>query len=94
MFITLVCVISNFSEVISKYRDKISKLEKDLEEIETQEKEESYLRATENQMNKAKKLLERERNGMDDQKRSWFQTHKERMQEKGKYQGQVLSFKI
>ncbi|XP_052718282.1 probable ATP-dependent RNA helicase DDX27 [Crassostrea angulata] len=69
-------------EVISKYRDKISKLEKDLEEIETQEKEESYLRATENQMNKAKKLLEREKNGMDDQKRSWFQTHKERMQEK------------
>lgn len=79
-------MISNFSEVISKYRDKISKLEKDLEVIETQEKEESYLRATENQMNKAKKLLEREKNGMDDQKRSWFQTHKERMQEKGKYQ--------
>lgn len=79
-------MISNFSEVTSKYRDKISKLEKDLEVIETQEKEESYLRATENQMNKAKKLLEREKNGMDDQKRSWFQTHKERMQEKGKYQ--------
>lgn len=79
-------MISNFSEVISKYRDKISKSEKDLEVIETQEKEESYLRATENQMNKAKKLLEREKNGMDDQKRSWFQTHKERMQEKGKYQ--------
>ncbi|XP_078339049.1 putative ATP-dependent RNA helicase DDX27 isoform X2 [Crassostrea virginica] len=69
-------------EVIGKYRDKINKLENDIVEIEQQEKEESYLRATENQMNKAKKLLEREKNGIDDPKRSWFQTHKERMQEK------------
>ncbi|XP_048779309.2 probable ATP-dependent RNA helicase DDX27 [Ostrea edulis] len=69
-------------EVISKYRDKINKLEKDIAEIEQQEKEESYLRATENQMNKAKNLLEKDKNGMDDQKRIWFQSHKERMQEK------------
>ncbi|XP_062582142.1 probable ATP-dependent RNA helicase DDX27 [Saccostrea cucullata] len=70
-------------EVISKYRDKIKKLEKDIIEIEQLEKEESFMRATENQMNKAKNLLEK-KNGIDDQKRSWFQTHKERMQEKGK----------
>ncbi|XP_061197731.1 probable ATP-dependent RNA helicase DDX27 [Saccostrea echinata] len=68
-------------EVISKYRDKIKKLEKDITEIEQQEKEESFMRATENQMNKAKNLLEK-KNGLDDQKRTWFQTHKERMQEK------------
>ena len=76
-------VSDQISEVIGKYRDKINKLENDIVEIEQQEKEESYLRATENQMNKAKKLLEREKNGIDDPKRSWFQTHKERMQEKG-----------
>ena len=76
-------VFDQISEVIGKYRDKINKLENDIVEIEQQEKEESYLRATENQMNKAKKLLEREKNGIDDPKRSWFQTHKERMQEKG-----------
>ena len=76
-------MFDQISEVIGKYRDKINKLENDIVEIEQQEKEESYLRATENQMNKAKKLLEREKNGIDDPKRSWFQTHKERMQEKG-----------
>ncbi|XP_053401705.1 probable ATP-dependent RNA helicase DDX27 [Mercenaria mercenaria] len=70
-------------DVISKYRDKISSMEKDIEEIELQEKEERELRATENQMNKAKRILEESKDEMNsDQKRVWFQTHKERMAEK------------
>ncbi|XP_053401704.1 probable ATP-dependent RNA helicase DDX27 isoform X3 [Mercenaria mercenaria] len=70
-------------DVITKYRDKISSMEKDIEEIELQEKEERQLRATENQMNKAKKILEESKDEMNsDQKRVWFQTQKERMAEK------------
>ena len=57
-------------------------MEKDIKEIEQQEKEEKELRATENQMNKARRILEE--NGEGEQaKRTWFQTHKERLQEKG-----------
>lgn len=67
-------------EVIAKYRDKISSLEPDVKDIEQTEREEKELRATENQINKANNLLE---NKEQDPKREWFQTHKERMQEKG-----------
>ncbi|KAL4234990.1 putative ATP-dependent RNA helicase ddx27 [Mactra antiquata] len=70
-------------DVIAKYRDKISNMEKDIEDIELAEKEEKELRATENQMNKAKRLLEQNKDDMtSEQKRTWFQTHKERMEEK------------
>ena len=74
--------IIHFLEVITKYRDKISSLEKDIKEIEHQEKEEREMRATENQMNKAKRILE-ESGGSEQAKRAWFQTHKERLQERG-----------
>ncbi|XP_052060611.1 probable ATP-dependent RNA helicase DDX27 [Mytilus californianus] len=66
-------------EVIGKYRDKIGKLELDVKEIEWTEQEEKEMRATENQINKANNLLE---NPGDQHKRDWFQTHKQRMQEK------------
>lgn len=66
-------------EVIAKYRDKISSLEPDVKDIEQTEQEEKEMRATENQINKANNLLE---NKQQDPKREWFQTHKERMQEK------------
>ena len=72
------------AEVITKYRDKISSLEKDIKEIEIQEKEEREMRATENQMNKAKRILE-EKGETEQAKRTWFQTHKERLQEKGNH---------
>lgn len=71
-------------DVIVKYRDKITSMEKDIEEIELLEKEEREMRATENQMNKAKRILEEKQSEMNgDTKRSWFQTHRERMAEKG-----------
>ncbi|XP_060597601.1 probable ATP-dependent RNA helicase DDX27 [Ruditapes philippinarum] len=70
-------------DVVAKYRDKISSMEKDIAEIEIQEKEERELRATENQMNKAKRILEESKDEMNsEQKRVWFQSHKERIAEK------------
>jgi hypothetical protein len=60
-------------------------MEKDIAEIEIQEKEERELRATENQMNKAKRILEESKDEMNsEQKRVWFQSHKERIAEKGR----------
>ena len=78
----IVSVYHVLLEVITKYRDKISSLENDIKEIEHQEKEEREMRATENQMNKAKRILE-ESGGSEQAKRAWFQTHKERLQERG-----------
>ncbi|XP_033729241.1 probable ATP-dependent RNA helicase DDX27 [Pecten maximus] len=77
-------------EVITKYRDRIGRLEKEVAQIEVQEKEERELRATENHMNKAQNLLNAE--GEAAPKRGWFQTHKDRMDEKetlrlGKFSG-------
>ncbi|XP_069112674.1 probable ATP-dependent RNA helicase DDX27 [Argopecten irradians] len=77
-------------EVITKYRDRIGRLEKEVAQIEVQEKEERELRATENHMNKAQNLLNKE--GEAAPKRGWFQTHKDRMEEKetlrlGKFSG-------
>ena len=69
-----------FTEVIMKYRDKIVKLEKDVREIEQTEQEEKEMRATENQINKANNILENQPSNL---KRDWFQSHKERMKEKG-----------
>ena len=63
------------ADVIMKYKNRISKLEKDIKLIEQQEK---VLRATENQMNKAQRLLQQKEEDMADRKRSWFQTHAER----------------
>lgn len=75
------CSLS-LTEVIGKYRDKIAKLELDVKEIEWTEQEEKEMRATENQINKANNLLE---NPGDQHKRDWFQTHKQRMQEQGRW---------
>ncbi|OWF35195.1 ATP-dependent RNA helicase DDX27 [Mizuhopecten yessoensis] len=77
-------------EVITKYRDRIGRLEKEVAKIEEQEKEERELRATENHMNKAQNLINAE--GEAAPKRGWFQTHKERKDEKetlrlGKFSG-------
>lgn len=69
-------------EVIVKYKDKIANMAQDILEIEKEEKEESVMRATENQLNKAKNLLENQKEMMNRQKRTWFQSHKERMKEK------------
>ncbi|KAK7483044.1 hypothetical protein BaRGS_00025707, partial [Batillaria attramentaria] len=67
-------------EVVARYRDRIMEMEEDITSIQKEEREERQLRAAENQANKAQRLLE---NGDDaDQKREWFQTHKQRMEEK------------
>lgn len=80
-------------EVVSKYREKISSLEGDILEIEAQEKEERELRATENQMNKAARLLEEKRD-TEQAKRVWFQTHQQREQEKASLRLGELSFPV
>ncbi len=67
--------------MIKKYRQRIQRLEADVAAIEEQEEEEKALRATENQVNKAERLLrEKEETAMADRKRTWFQTHAERKQ--------------
>ncbi|XP_066289611.1 probable ATP-dependent RNA helicase DDX27 [Branchiostoma lanceolatum] len=68
-------------EVILKYRDKIAQMEKDVVEILRLEAEEKEMASTENKMNRVQNML----NGPDNmaqQKRGWFQTHRERMEEK------------
>eukprot|EP00058_Branchiostoma_floridae_P008819 XP_002594307.1 hypothetical protein BRAFLDRAFT_275600 [Branchiostoma floridae] len=70
-------------EVILKYRDKIEKMEKDVAEILRLEAEEKEMASTENKMNRAQNMLNSPDN-MAQQKRGWFQTHKERMEEKAR----------
>jgi len=79
---TLHISIYQCPDVVTKYKDRISAMEKDIDMIELQEKEEKEMRSTENQMNKAKNILEHKQTEMSE-KRTWFQTHKERLNEKG-----------
>ena len=75
--------LSIFSEVVEAYRRHITDLEEDVKLIIREEKEERQMRACENQTNKAQRLLENA--GRDaEPKRQWFQTHRQRMEEKGK----------
>lgn len=68
--------------MILKYKDKIQQLSEDIKAIEREEREEKVMKATENQMNRVKRKLEEPETG-DKASRSWFQTHQERMMEKG-----------
>ena len=70
-------------EVIEKYRDCIRDLEDDIRAIEEAETEEKELRVTELKANKAHNLLEHREEIMSRPKRTWFQTHGERMQDIG-----------
>ena len=67
-----------------KFRDRIKKLEPDIKTIEIQEEEEKELRATENQMNKMERIVKAKKEDESTIKRVWFQSHKERKQEKGR----------
>ena len=69
-------------EVVTRYRDKIHSLEDDIKLIQQQEEAEKQLRSTEAQFNKATKLLDNANYMGVDRKRTWFQSHKERQQEK------------
>ncbi len=67
-----------------RYRDRIIKLEKDICMISKQEQEEKELRVTEMKVNKAQNILEHEEEIKSRPKRTWFQSHSERMQERGR----------
>ncbi|CAH1779381.1 unnamed protein product [Owenia fusiformis] len=67
-------------EVILKYRDRIAQLETDVLEVMRLEKEEKHIRMSEAQVSKARKQLEGDAN-LGDRQRTWFQSHRERMQE-------------
>ncbi|XP_033126075.1 probable ATP-dependent RNA helicase DDX27 [Anneissia japonica] len=68
-------------DVIKKYSDKIEGMEDDVERVATMELEEKELRTSENQLNRAKAMLDNSR-ATDNQKRVWFQNHKQKMQSK------------
>lgn len=66
------------SDIIEKYRQKLEKLEPQITQILQEEYEERLLSKTENQANRVQKIL----SGEKTEKRSWFQTKKERNAEK------------
>ncbi|GJQ66047.1 hypothetical protein Trydic_g4135 [Trypoxylus dichotomus] len=68
------------SEILDKYKSKLEQLEPKIEQILNEEREERLLSKTENQANRAEKLLK----GETEEKRPWFQTAKERKLEKNK----------
>ncbi|GAB6025752.1 hypothetical protein CHUAL_011735 [Chamberlinius hualienensis] len=70
------------SDAISKFRDRIEGLEKDIKRIIREEEEEKELRISELKAHKAEKIIEHHKEILSRPKRTWFQSHKERMLEK------------
>ena len=70
-------------DVVAKYRDRIASLEEDIEEVLRLEKEEKEMATTELQLHKATAMLRHRNEILSRPKRSWFQSHRERMQERG-----------
>ncbi|PBC34740.1 ATP-dependent RNA helicase [Apis cerana cerana] len=68
------------SDIIDKYYKKLQSLEPDVEKILEEERNERELAKIENQANRAEKLLKNETN--KNIQRTWFQTQKERKEEK------------
>ncbi|XP_076644360.1 dead-box helicase Rs1 [Halictus rubicundus] len=69
-------------DIIEKYNKKLQSLEPDVEKILEEERNERELAKMENQTNRVEKLLKSENN--KGQQRSWFQTQRERKEEKEK----------
>ncbi|KRT81362.1 helicase, partial [Oryctes borbonicus] len=67
-------------EILEKYKTKLERLEPQIEQILQEEYQERLLSKTENQANRAEKLLK----GETEQRRPWFQSAKERKLEKNK----------
>ncbi|KAI4468258.1 atp-dependent rna helicase rhle-related [Holotrichia oblita] len=67
-------------DILEKYKSKLEQLETKIEHILQEEYEERLLSKTENQANRAEKLLK----GGTEEKRPWFQSTKERKLEKAK----------
>ncbi|XP_072013558.1 probable ATP-dependent RNA helicase DDX27 [Amphiura filiformis] len=68
--------------VIQKYRDKIESMEKDVYKVLKLEQAERELRISELQVHKAQNMIDHHDEIMSRPKRTWFQSHKARMQEK------------
>lgn len=68
-------------EIIEKYRKKLVSLEPELINVYEEERAEKMLAQTENQLSKTEKKLKLEK-GETKESRQWFQTHKQRMEEK------------
>lgn len=68
-------------EIIEKYRKKLVALEPELRNVYEEERAEKELAQTENQLSKTEKKLKSEK-GETKESRQWFQTHKQRMEEK------------
>ncbi|XP_031841882.1 dead-box helicase Rs1 [Nomia melanderi] len=67
-------------DIIEKYNKKLQSLQPDVEKILEEERNERELAKMENQTNRVEKLLKSESN--KGEQRSWFQTQKERKEEK------------
>lgn len=77
-------------DIIDKYSKKLQSLETDVNKILEEERNERELAKIENQANRVEKLLKNETN--KGTQRTWFQTQKERKEEKGNFQS--ISFCI
>lgn len=66
-------------EIVEKYHKKLESFADDITRILDEEKHERELAKLENQANRVENLLK----GSDNQQRTWFQTKKERKDEKG-----------
>lgn len=73
-------------DIVEKYKNKLEQIEPQIQEIMQEEYEERMLNKTENQANRAQKLL----NGEKDEKRPWFQSKKERKEEKDRDRKSVV----
>lgn len=69
-------------EIIEKYRKKLLALEPEIKNVYAEEQAEKELAQTENQLSKTEKRLKIEKGEMTKESRQWFQTHKQRMEEK------------
>ncbi|XP_062500665.1 probable ATP-dependent RNA helicase DDX27 [Corticium candelabrum] len=65
-------------DVIAKIKDKLSRLEKDIKDILKQEDEEKQMRRAEMEMNKARNMIEHQREIFSRPARTWFETKKGR----------------
>lgn len=73
---------------MDKYRKKVSKLEDEINKILHEEWEERVMQRAENQANRAEKILQGGGTAAD-MPRTWFQTHKQREEEKGEYSNNI-----
>jgi len=72
------------SEILIKYQKKLAEIEPDVQSVMNDERAESQLSAMENQINRAEKMVT-SKGEPSGPKRLWFQSHKERMEEKERF---------